>query len=126
MAWHRRRVAGGEEGMSRLLVLGCLFHLVYMVSIFDIYFRSPIVHGMEPHRADLQEAPADRLFLLVADGLRADTLFEDPGRAPFLHQIMRTQGRYGISHTRVPTESRPGHVALIAGLYVPQIAFLEL
>ncbi|KAI7886618.1 PigN-domain-containing protein [Lichtheimia hyalospora FSU 10163] len=64
-------------------------------------------------------APADRLVLFVADGLRADKIIEHEGqyRAPFLRQIMRNQGSWGVSHTRVPTESRPGHVAIIAGFY---------
>lgn len=103
-----------------LVVLGVVLHAVYMLSIFDIYFKTPIVHGMDPVTPRFK-APAKRLVLLVADGLRADKFFEPDSdgnyRAPFLRSIIKEQGRWGVSHARPPTESRPGHVAIIAGFY---------
>ncbi|KAK6155161.1 hypothetical protein DH2020_009409 [Rehmannia glutinosa] len=103
-----------------LVILGVLLHAVYMLSIFDIYFKSPIVHGMEPVKPRFA-APAKRLVLLVADGLRADKFFEPDSdgnyRAPFLRSVIKERGRWGVSHARPPTESRPGHVAIIAGFY---------
>lgn len=66
-------------------------------------------------------APAKRLVLLIADGLRADKFFEPDSdgvfRAPFLRSVIKEKGRWGVSHARPPTESRPGHVSIIAGFY---------
>uniref|UniRef100_A0A8C5Q2Q9 GPI ethanolamine phosphate transferase 1 n=1 Tax=Leptobrachium leishanense TaxID=445787 RepID=A0A8C5Q2Q9_9ANUR len=106
--------------MLLFFMAGLFVHLVFFASIFEIYFTSPLIHGMTPQRTHLLP-PAKRLVLFVGDGLRADTFFEldenGTSRAPFLREIIQKRGSWGISHTRVPTESRPGHVALIAGFY---------
>merc|ERR1740128_1515412 len=84
-------------------------------SVFDIYFKSPIVKVSEPPPPKF-EAAARRLVLFVADGLRAESFYA-PNAAPFLHETGYRKGAIGLSHTQVPTESLPGHVAMLAGLY---------
>ena len=69
------------------IISGLFVHLVFLASIFDIYFKSPVVNGITPQIIPLK-APAKRLVLFVADGLRADTFFEldelQHGNAPYL------------------------------------------
>ncbi|KAI3381614.1 hypothetical protein SNEBB_004179 [Seison nebaliae] len=96
------------------------------MEFFDIYFTSSISysigeeHTTKPinyHDRISKSAPANRLVLFVADGLRVDRLYDNQTVAPYLHNIIRNVGVFGVSHTRVPTESRPGHVAMLAGFY---------
>lgn len=62
----------------------------------------------------------------MADGLRAESFFRDNlDRTPYLRDVILNEGIHGVSHTRVPTESRPGHVALIAGFYEDPSAVLK-
>ena len=75
--------------------------------------------------------PIKDTIIKLGDGLRADLLFTptafqdvlagserplDDVVAPYLRSVVETRGAFGISHTRVPTESRPGHVAIIGEL----------
>ncbi|XP_073100812.1 uncharacterized protein [Elaeis guineensis] len=118
--WTQQRQQVVKRRERWLVALGIALHAVYMLSIFDIYFKTPIVHGMDPVPQRISP-PAKRLVLFVADGLRADKFFEQESegkfRAPFLRSVIKDWGRWGVSHARPPTESRPGHVSIIAGFY---------
>ncbi|KAH9990107.1 Phosphatidylinositolglycan class N-domain-containing protein [Russula vinacea] len=113
-----------SSSIAGLLVFGIVFHLVYIGTVFDCYFASPVVHGMRQYK--LPRAQAKRLVLIV--GARTQLLCFTanasqivpgvPERvAPYLRDIVENRGAYGVSHTHVPTESRPGHVAIIGGMY---------
>lgn len=65
---------------SGFLALAVVFHLVYIFSIFDIYFVSPVVSGMRLFAVDRDasvKAPADRLVLFVGTSLHLATLLRD-------------------------------------------------
>lgn len=61
--------------MLIFVFLSVVIHSVFLYSVFDVYFKSPIIHGMTPYSTPLP-APAKRVVLIVADGLRADKFFE--------------------------------------------------
>lgn len=58
----------------KVVLFGFCLHLVFLLSVFDIYFKSPIINGIPVQQTKVQ-APAKRLVLFVADGLRAESMF---------------------------------------------------
>ena len=75
-----------------LLIIGGFFiQLIFLVSVFDIHFQSPIVKGMTPYSSEIA-APAKRLVLISADGLRFDTFLSHGNdrqpNAPFLRLVL--------------------------------------
>ena len=52
-------------GRLAFLAIAVIFHIIYAISIFDVYFVSPIASGMRAFRVDTAKAPAKRLVLYV-------------------------------------------------------------
>ena len=70
------------------LILSAIFvQIIFLISVFDIHFQSPVVKGLIPH-ANPVPSPAKRLVLISADGLRFDTFlsfgYDREPNAPFL------------------------------------------
>lgn len=105
---------GVSNSKRTVVIVAFAIHLIFVHSAFDVFFQSPVVPGVERSLAT-HAAPAKRLVIIVADGARADAVFSD-GRAKHV-QRRASGGRWGVSHARAPTESRPGHVALLGGFY---------
>ncbi|KAI0327602.1 alkaline phosphatase-like protein [Cubamyces sp. BRFM 1775] len=110
----------------RLLLLSVIFHVLALRMAFEGLFTNDIVHGMAQHSQ--AHAEAKRIVLFVADGLRADLLFAPNSFkkavagaprvvAPHLRSIVENRGAFGVSHARIPTESRHGHIAIIGGVH---------
>ncbi|CAI5726224.1 hypothetical protein KXD40_001946 [Peronospora effusa] len=126
------------DSITQLLLLGVAFHLSCIFSIFDIYFQSH-VESFIPNANYTSSPPAKRVIIFTLDGCRVDKLFKvvagftdhydlnpestenvtfsSDNRSSFLGDVMRHRGSWGVSHNHAPTESRPCHVALTAGMY---------
>ena len=52
-----------SSSVWKLLLIGLVFHLIYIGTVFDCYFTSPVVHGMDHFNTGV--ASADRLVLIV-------------------------------------------------------------
>lgn len=60
------------KSITPLLVIGLLFHLIYIGTVFDCYFKSPVVHGMQPFNAGF--SLAKRLVLIVGTRIKTSNL----------------------------------------------------
>ena len=102
-----------------IIMIGSVFHLLFGYSMFDIFFKFPLTYGMTPHSANLteNEIPSNRIVVWALDGTRSDIFFETiaNGKTPFLKEIVEKRGVYGISHTKVPTETKPDFTAMFSG-----------
>lgn len=56
---------------------GLIVHLILLWGVLDINFHSPIIKEL-PIVAPPHGAPAERVFLFVADGLRFQTFIDKP------------------------------------------------
>uniref|UniRef100_A0A8D8YVA9 GPI ethanolamine phosphate transferase 1 n=1 Tax=Cacopsylla melanoneura TaxID=428564 RepID=A0A8D8YVA9_9HEMI len=98
-----------------------LIHVLFFLSIFEIYFKSPIIENIPLSEKAQGIQLAKRVVIFYADGVRAEKFYEvlnGNSYSPYLRNLLEThQACGGIAHTRVPTETRPGAIAMLAGFY---------
>lgn len=58
----------------RIILYSLLLHTVLFYAALELYFSSPIDHGMTPILST-DFAPSRRIVLMIADGLRAEAIY---------------------------------------------------
>lgn len=60
--------------LTIILLLGSLLHIIFIYSMFDIFFKFSLSYGMTPHSSSLEEKdiPSNRIVVVALDGTRTD------------------------------------------------------
>ncbi|XP_044756997.1 GPI ethanolamine phosphate transferase 1-like [Coccinella septempunctata] len=101
--------------MFLYFLISCFVHLFLLKAVIDSYFRSIIELDL-PLTNSTSKPAAKRVVLIVVDGLKASAVFERiDSYTPFLTYLRKNKASWGVSRGKAPTESRVGHVAIVAG-----------
>ncbi|WAR03939.1 PIGN-like protein [Mya arenaria] len=103
-----------------IVAVGLLIHLVFFFSVFEVFFATPLVTDLTPHKSPLPP-PAKRLVFIVADDLQGkevvfDTVFNESqytwswDTPKFLAKVT------GGNQDRMFSDKYPGHMKYLAGI----------
>lgn len=60
--------------MLKIVLFGLIAHLLFLASIFQIYFQSPVISGLSP-LPNLEDPPAKRLEIIKIIGKKEMNTF---------------------------------------------------
>ena len=72
-----------EMEVKTFIIATIVVHLIFFLSIFDIYLTSPVITGLKPVKSTSKPL-AKRLVFISADGLRHSTFISEKPDGSFL------------------------------------------
>ena len=103
------------------MLLSVFFHTIIGYNYFDFMFTSELKQSgsVSPILPPTGEPPAHRVVLMTIDSASADVVFSAAksgnDQAPFIEEKLQT-ACWGVSHVTGPTQTRPTHVSMFAGV----------
>lgn len=105
-----------EEMVIRSWGIGLISLFTFLLLPLYIHFTSPLIEKLNPESLiKLEESFSEVVVFITIDGLLWDSIKMDT--TPFLFSQITQGARHGYTFVKAPTESRPCHIALLAGFY---------